>query len=414
MNFKKLFFSDTSKDSLILLSGTIVSNLINLLIVFILARSVSSGNLGLIFTGLIFIQLVTDLLELGINPALLALAPSHLTEQKKLVSSSFSIKLLISLVSSGICYLFSSQIAWLIFKNNQMNYIIQISSLGIIFLTIIFWSQTIFISLRDFKTSMLINTSINILRLLGISYLLFLGIIGMLDFYLAMQLVLFVSVCIIFYKLNYLLSLRSIEKDLILKVLRFGFPIGMGFALAALYTKLDQILILRISGEEEAGIYGLASRLSMFFIFAVSAFNSAIIPRLTSLENSQLKSYFQKSVVASRFLALGSFGIVILGALVIPFVFGKQFISSMVPFEILGLGMVFFILSTPYSSIILYRYKKNYYSFWMSLLSVILIFILLEVFIPNFKSIGAALSVCLIYFLQLIINYIYYKKLSKN
>ena len=47
------------------------------------------------------------------------------------------------------------------------------------------------------------------------------------------------------------------------EIIKFGLPIGLSFAIAALYTRLDQLLVFRYLGEEAAGIYGLAARLML-------------------------------------------------------------------------------------------------------------------------------------------------------
>jgi O-antigen/teichoic acid export membrane protein len=410
-----LLFSATSKDSLVLLSGTIISNLINFLIVFILARNLSPQELGLIFTGLVFIQLVTDLFEFGINSTILTRLPvAEKQNQQKIISSSFVMKLIIGVVVGFSVALLSETISNVIFNNPNIQSVIQISGLGILLLTLIFWSQSVFQAKRDFLSSMSVNTSINILRLLAIGGVAILGVLNLTDVYFSMQVILIISVLYIIFKLQNLLKFNQISWLETKQILKFGLPIGLAFAMAALYTKLDQILILRISGEEEAGVYGVAQRLSAFFVFTVAAFNSAIVPRIVAIESNAFGRYFKKVVIISIGLAfLTSIGGFII-SMFIPVIFGVEYLNSVTPFLILAIGMSLFILSIPFSSLILYRYKRNYYSFIISGLSLLLVFGLLSILVPIYNSVGAALSMLIVYLVQLIINYSYYKYLEKS
>lgn len=411
----RLLTSATSKDSFVLLSGTIISNLINFLILFILTRNLSTNELGLIFTGLIFIQLVTDLFEAGINSAILAKLPvADKASQQKIVSSSFVLKLTIGVGVGFSVILLSEIVSMVIFNNPNIKSVIQISGLGILLLTLIFWSQAVFQAKRDFLSSMYVNTSINILRLLAIGIIAIFGIFSLIDVYFGMQIILVVSVLFIIYKLQNLLRFSQVSGKEIKSFLKFGMPVGLAFAMAALYTKLDQVLILRISGAEEAGIYGLSQRLSAFFVFTVVAFNSAIVPRIVAIEKNEFGKYFKKVVIISIVLAFLTSVAGFVSSIFIPVIFGVEYLNSVVPFLILAVGMSFFILSTPFSSLILFRFKKNYYSFIVSVLSLILVFGLLSILVPIYSSVGAALSITIVYLAQLVVNFGYYNFLKSR
>lgn len=412
--FTKLLTSATSKDSFVLLSGTVISNLINFLIVFILARNLSTQELGLIFTGLIFIQLLTDIFELGINSTILSKLPiAEKSDKQKVISSTFVMKLIIGVVVGFTVILLSEPISTIIFNSSSIQSVIQISGLGILFLMLVFWSQAVFQAKHDFLSSMYVNTSINILRLLAIGIVATFGILNLTDVYFSMQIILVISVLFIIFKLQNLLKFSQVSGSEIKQILKFGMPVGLAFAMAALYTKLDQIMILRISGAEEAGVYGLAQRLSAFFVFTVAAFNSAIIPRIVAIEKNEFGKYFKKVVFTSVGLAFLTSIAGFIISIFIPVIFGVEYLNSVVPFLILSVGMSFFILSTPLSSLILYRYKKNYYSFILSGLSLILVLWLLSILVPIYNSAGAALSILIVYLVQLIVNFGYYRYLRK-
>lgn len=399
-----LLKSSTSKDSAVLFTGNIISFGINFLITFLLARSFSAAQLGLFFTGLIFIQLVTDLVEAGINSALLHFIPKERNLAQRYINASFFLKLIIGLVLFLLIFALAPFIANIFLSNSDMIPYIKSSSLGIFALLFIFWGQSIFQSQQKFLLASIVNTSINVLRVLVLAFLLIFSSLGLQDIFLAFQVVLIVSVVLI------VLKIKPAFKDLnfSINILKFGLPIGVSFAVAAVYTKLDQLMILKMGGELEAGIYGLAGRIVTIYIFAAAAFNNAIVPRLSSIENSQFDKYFKKALLATLVMVAMVLISVIPASLLIPVFFGSEFQRSVIPFQILALGVSFFIFSVPFSSALVYRYKKTFFPLFLSILSLILLIFLLNLFIPIYLSSGAALALLITYIVQSLISVGYF------
>jgi O-antigen/teichoic acid export membrane protein len=197
-------------------------------------------------------------------------------------------------------------------------------------------------------------------------------------------------------------------------VLKFGLPVGVGFAIAAIYTRIDQILLFNILGKEEAGIYGFAYRIATVILFASFAFNSALNPRFASLSPDKFIAYFKKASLATGALALSCLVAIPLAPFVIPPLFGQNYAQAVLPFQILVLGSAFFVLYSPFNSAILYRYKKPYFSLIVSVISLVSLYLLLMYLIPVYKSVGTAMAISLIYFCQLIISVLYFGYLSLN
>lgn len=405
-----LLRSSTSKDSAVLFAGNIASFVINFLITLILARNFSTSELGLFFTGLIFIQLVTDLSELGINSSLMHFIPkSDSRVQKSFVNASFILKVVVGISFFCLILLFSPLLATLLFNDKNMNSYIQNSSVGIFVLLFIFWGQAIFQAQKKFIRASLVNFSINILRIIVLIVLISTVNFELRDIYLAFQLILIIPVIFLIYTIKPKLGDLNQSTNL----LRFGLPIGASFAVAAIYTKLDQILVLKLAGDYQAGVYGLAGRIATIYIFATAAFNSAILPRLVSIEKTRLDQYFNKTILASVIISVGVLISIIPLSLLIPFL-KSDFIESVQPFQILSIGAIFFILSAPFSAVIVYRYKKTFFPLILSLLSLILLMILLNLLIPIYLSIGAALSLLITYITQALVSVGYFFYIRKT
>lgn len=404
---KDYFFSKTSKDSSVLFAGTIISTVLNLAIVVLLTRSFSISDFGIFITALTFTQLITDMLELGVNPATLNFLSAK-PENVSIVKTSFNLKVGIGLLSGLLVFLLADNISILIFKNGAISPFIRASSIGIFLGMLVTWGQTVFQAQKKFPLASLVNLSPNLIRFVTVFLIIFLGANGAFNLFFYYQVILIFSVVLILGSLG-LNFLKSKHAEVSYKqMLKFGLPVGLSFMVAALYTRLDQMFIFNIAGNAEAGIYGLAARLTTVFIFLIASLNSAIIPRFASIARDDFLSYFKK--VKNVSFLISSLGILaVIFAPIIPLIFGVQkFEGSVAPFQILMIGIIFFSLSFPYSSAILYRLKKTAFPFWLSVISLILIWILLSVLVPKYKSIGAATSLSLVYFVQFVISFVYF------
>lgn len=409
LNIRRLIFSSTAKDSYILYVGNILSVAINFLITILLTRNLSTSEFGVFITGIVFLQLLVDLFELGINPALINLVSSSKDEAKLFIKSSFLLKLIISITVSLVLVLSADFIAISVFKNKIMSPVISFSALGFIFLTIIFWGQSVFQAQRNFLYSAILNTSINVLRLLFLGALLLSSYFNLYSSFFVSQIVLGFSALFVIYKLGFFLKFRNFKKKGTLEIIRFGLPIGISFAIAAIYTKLDQLMIYNIAGDKEAGVYGLAARLATIMIFLIAAFNSSVIPRFSSVEKNKFFVYFKKTVIVSIIVAFSTIILAFtIGTFFIPIIFGEEFKDSVLSLQLLSIGIAFFAVTSPIASAITYHFKQPKFSLASSFLSMIIIIGLLNALIPLFKSTGAAIAVLLVYIFQFIISLIYF------
>ncbi len=399
-----LLGSATVRDSSILLAGTVIATICGFFLTIFLSRGLSPAEFGLFITALTFAQLVTDLFELGINSAILNLLPgADLMQRGKILKAAFVLRIVTTCVVALAVFFGAPILSQLIFNSQQIVPFVALTALGIFLLSIASWMQTIFQAQGKFFQSMIINSGINVTRLLIVLALAGLGWLTALNAFFAMQMIVVVAVA---YGLSHLkvsflqATLSGAEYK---KIITLGLPVGLSFAIAAVYTKLDQILIFNLVGDKEAGIYGLAFRVAAAFIFASAALGSALVPRFSSLAHIDFRDYFLKSLVAATGLALLTVCAIPLAPFIMPVIFGEKFVQSIQPFQVLTLGTAFFIVSSVFTSAIMYHYKKPAFSLITSIISLVSIWFLLQWLIPLYQSLGAAMAVTSVYGIQLVV-----------
>lgn len=413
---KPLLFSGTARDSSIMFVGIIIATLSGFFLTILLVRNLTPNSFGLYITAITFTQLVTDIFELGINTSSLAYLASSKGKIKELfLEAGFVIRLVIAFLVSMIVFFGSSQIAEIIFNSKEMIYYVQVSALGIFALILLGWGQLALQAGRKFVQSMLLGSSVNILRLLGLGLIFIIGINSEKTVFFVSQIVLTLSVVYLFITLKiYKLPFFKAKKDIYKKIILFGLPVGLSFGVSAIYTRLDQLFIFNLIGDKEAGVYGLAYRTAALALFAASAFNNALIPRFASLEKKNFESYFKKVMIVSTGMGIVSMIAIIIAPFLIPIIYGNNFNSSIMPFQLLMVGMFFYIIASPFQSAILFKFKVSHFTVVNAVVSLTITWALLSVLIPPLKSNGAALTIVIVSITQLIIAAAYFWFLYKK
>lgn len=413
--FHSIVKSATLRDSSILFCGSVIATVSGFFITLILTRSLDPASFGLFITAMAFAQLVADIFEAGLSPALISHIPlASDLDRRKIIKASFILRISISLFVGLFVFLFSSQIGQIIFKSETIDPLIKISAMGIFFIGLINWGQFVFQSHRKFLLSTASTSSVNLARLVAILIVLVIGFKTLSGLYFVFQFVLIVPLVFMSYKINLNFLKEKFEYIKLKEIIKFGLPVGMGFAVAAVYTRLDQIMVFNMLGEDQAGYYGLAFRMAASVLMVAYAFNSVIAPRFSAIESKDFMKYFVKTILASVGLSFATLIGILISPFLFPLLFGDDFSKSIQPFQILMIGSIFFTLSAPFYSAILYRFKKPHYSLITSLISLGAVFLLLSLLIPVLGSNGAAIAVSLVYLIQLIVAVAYFILLKSN
>lgn len=412
---KRLFFSATAKDSSYMLAGNLIATVMGYLLVVILTRNLTTSAFGLIITALAFTQLATDVIELGINSATINfVSSSKEKERSSYLKVILVLKIIIALGGAVTIFILSPIIASLVFKSEVMVPYIQISAIGILLSTLLTSATVIFQAEKKFLIASVLNAGVNILRLGVISLLLVFGLFNEITVYFSFQVILSVLVLFALIKIGFKIFNSKSERYQYIKIFRFGLPVGGGIALAAVYSRLDQIMIFNLSGETEAGIYGLAFRVASVLIFASSALGVAVSPRFATMAGRDFINYFKKTLLAS--FGLGMIGIISipLAPILLPLIFGAKFANAIVPYQILTFGMIFFVITSPFNAAILYQFKKTKFNLVSSVLVLGMVWLMLLLLIPQYKSVGAALAITFVYAIQMILTVGYFLVISKK
>lgn len=205
----------------------------------------------------------------------------------------------------------------------------------------------------------------------------------------------------------------ELDKKLIIKLFRFGFPLILAASIVTLLNTLDRISLRIWSNFNEIGIFTTALKISSVFTIIQAAFTSFWVPTAYRwfTEKKEIR-YFQ---IVSDVLLL-TFSILFIGILIlkdyIVLLLSSDYSSTSFILGLLCLQPIMYTLSETTTLGIVFS-KKSYLNIYVSILSIIPNILLNFLLVPNYGAVGAAaatgFSYICFFFLRSYYSYKYWK-----
>lgn len=389
-----------SLNSLIVGFGAILNTFLGLIFYLAVARALSPADFGVVSVILSLGVIVSDLFDFGLNTAI----AKELGRSVETLNTLFTSKLVLAIAIVIIGLLVSPFISTILLKsaNILLIWLGFISAAATLFFA--FWNYR-FIAHRKFIASTLLLISSNTLRLL-----LIIGLVFNPDLISAESILLVFIVSLIavlpFAEMLGHLPTPKIKFDLAQakSILSFSGYVGGSITLGSLYSRLDNFLLITLSNPLQTGFY---TSVQKFFLTAnqlPSSIGTVLIPDLASENKDRITKAIKFSVLISFSLSLLLVIFIIFADLLVPLILGSAYQEAAYPAKILALGTIFFILSMPASSYILYTLGNSRTIFKVTVLQLTVLVLLNVFLIPSWQASGAALS----YFLSSAIGFVVY------
>ena len=183
------------------------------------------------------------------------------------------------------------------------------------------------------------------------------------------------------------------------KILKAFFYIAFPFALAAIfvriYTHIDAILLLRLAGEAEAGLYSVAAKIVGAFLFIPGALIAALYPRFAEHfvhDKTRLAYLFEQSMKYVFLVALPiAVGIGVLAYQIVPLAFGAEYLSTVPALQILLAGMLFTFSAFPIGALLNACDRQKTQSVIVGVVMAVDV-ALNVILIPKYGIVGSALA----------------------
>lgn len=397
----RLALSKTAVNTYFVFFGNGLSAFFAFIFTVIYTNNLSWADVGYFSALLSLLLLVSDLADVGIGTSLSNFLPPLESTREKLLAflkTAFFLQFIIALIATLLLFLLSGLLGEILFHRENLNLLLQITFVGILFTIFANFCQYALSARQKFIQVSFLSAFGGLVRLLLLFAIYIFAKIN-LSYTVYMQTfsVLILLIMSILFLGTDFLKVKRISGDLI-KLLKFTSFLGIARGLTALASRLDVLMIISLSGPTEAGIYATASRIIAIYPLLSGSFGTVIAPKLSTLsEKKSLKKFMLK-------VSMGTIGLI--GTVLILILFAKPFMLLLFPqkgleaisvFQLLLVSMIFFVGSLPAVSLAVYFLKKPHILTVNSVLQLIVVFVGNLIFIPKFGRLGASYSLIIAY-----------------
>lgn len=191
-----------------------------------------------------------------------------------------------------------------------------------------------------------------------------------------------------------------------------SWPLYLGLISAFTYMKIDQLMIAKMLGDEQAGLFAGAAKIFDLSFFIIPILAGSIFPSLINVYELDKKLFLNRyEQVTSLFTLLGyvvCLSIALLSGFIIHILYGQQFTDAIPVLMIQMLSLLFMFNGGLRSS---YFAATNRYKIFIITTggSAIINIILNYILIKKMGIIGAALATAITHFVSLFFSNIFFK-----
>ena len=379
--------TQTAKDAGIVFGGQVLSTITSAIFFILIARFLGPEKLGIYSAAMAIVIVLADTVDLAINSSIVKFY--HKENYKAYWKFAFLLKMLAGFVFSILLFFgagFLSEI-----MHQDLTIVLKVSSLLVFLIFFCRFPKAVFQAQKKFLSDALVDVATSALRLLLVLLLICFSALSVKSA-LWTQIISALGIGLIALKFIGMDFLKAKITPVVRKTF-FSFHswLTVGFILAAVHTRIDNLFLMRFSGPAMVGYYQAGYRFFMPIIQFSSVLSTVFAPRFASFEKEkQVKDYLKKTSLLSGGLALLVLIFIFFVPLIVKILFGAEYAPAVLPTQILAVGFAFFVFAVPFFSCLIYRRGETGFFALLNLLQLCLIVGFDLLLIPRFQAVGAA------------------------
>ncbi len=208
-----------------------------------------------------------------------------------------------------------------------------------------------------------------------------------------------------------------IKRDILMRLLREGWPITVSSISVLGQIYIDQIMVEDFISATELGYYSAATKLVTIYFAVAAIFSTSFFPTLIKLYKEQTKTVFmtkfQKLLDISFLINLAfPISIFLLGSYLIEFAYGKVY-SPAIPILKTYVWITILIINISLLERYILIKNKQKYSMYKGIGAFVLNISLNIILIPIYQGIGAAIATLITYSYVSYWGYLFFKPLQE-
>ena len=394
---------DVTKRSGIVFFGGILGASLNFIFTLIVTRYIGAltyGRFVYIFTVISFFPL---LCTLGLDRGLQFFIPKktvndELEERNRLISFSFVVSLIVSIVAVVLIIALSDFIASEILHRHNLAYVLRLLAPLIILLTFRQMADVLYRSIGNITTFVKTQSlTTPVVQLLSIVVFISLGytIGGLIGAYYVGLSVGSIILLVDLKRLNIFTRFSFRAAGPYREIFSYSIPLLLGGLIAFFGSKTDILYIGHTISSERVAVYNVAFQIGIMTNFAMASFNSIFASVITSLyykgEYTKLADLYKiitKWMVASNLIC---FSIILLFSEDILRIFGEAFVVGSKALILVSIGQLFSV-GVGSAGLMITMTGRPQYSLYITLMTAVVNISLNYLLIPIYGISGAGLA----------------------
>lgn len=400
MSIAKQVFRNTS----IILVGDLSFKLISLFLIIYLAKYLEVENFGKYNFVLAYISIFGIITDLGLNSILVREMAKDVDIIPKIIGNAFIIKSILAVLAVFLSLLIAS---FMNYPSDTTLYI-YIASLMLLFQSFSDTYRTVFQAKLKMEYEIVSKLVFKITSLIIILYLISIHS-SLLQLIFAFTLLESLKTL-----LNYIFLRKMVKAkfdiDLILwkKLLKESLPVTLTSIFFLINQRIDVLMLSKIKGNFEIGLYSAAYRLSEPLGIVPYALIASLFPIMShSFQNSK-GTLIKSNEMGFKFIIMAMLpicvGTTLIADKIILLIYDQSYVGSISALQILIWALFFASINYHLTSILLATNKQKLSCFTMSI-SVIVNILLNMILIPKFSYNGASIATVVSELTQVTINY---------
>ncbi|MBI3342375.1 oligosaccharide flippase family protein [Candidatus Curtissbacteria bacterium] len=404
-----LFTKPGSRNTLIVLGGTIINSLIGGLFFVLAPRFIGPEKYGLFAVVSSTGVLIASVANLGIDSGILNFASKNDSVANRVLKLALESYIVIGLITFLAGFVLAKPLAQFL-GTASLAPLIQVAfSLVIVFLLTDFF-VAVLQAREQFAKAFMTSISSNTIRLIILLFGAYFFIIDLPFLTYLFFLVPIVSVIVgkIFTPTNFL-SAKDHRKEF-RNFFGFNFWIAASFAVSAF--PVDNYMLLKMAGPIATGLYAAPFKLLSIVDQLAGNYSRVLAPKISQLDSREkTMKFIQSTLPIALPVALIFFVMTFLGSPIVKLILGTSYEQSTLVFSLVSLASLFTFLTAIPVSITIYHFNAAKVAFVITLISMAIWIALNFLLIPTYQQYGAAVAYLLTEILILLFHssYIFYK-----
>jgi O-antigen/teichoic acid export membrane protein len=377
-----------TKNISVLLISQIFTYILAFLTLTYTARYLGVEGFGILSIALAFTGIFTVFLDLGTNTLIVRDIARDNSLAKEYTANTMFLRILLSLITLGSIFLISNIMNY----NQEIILIIMIMAVYMIFYS---YSNIFFTVFQAFEKMeynsigfLLFDATLLLGILLAIHYNY--DIIKFSSVYIITSIITLLYAYLIF-RLKFFTP-KSLKLNKWKELINEAWPFAITGISFNIYTWIDSLLLSIMIGAEVVGFYNASYRLMLIFLFIPAIFSGAIFPVMSRYyisSKESLKVSFEKLLKILVLIALPiTIGTTLIADKVILFIYGNEFLGSIIVLQILIWSTAFVFARVPYG-MLLGASNRQLVTTKIFIIGVIFNIVLNILIIPKYSYVGA-------------------------